>query len=134
MKARSIKAVLLAARLIFPTWSFAQTKSKDAAAYTNRGIAKLQKRLGRCYRGLRSRAAAQPETRPGICWPWQCEFFGSQLDGSAAGLQAFLRIVATKSGISPPVHLDYSFALRRKRSSRQRTRHSLQCRAGNLGI
>ena len=43
MKARSIKAVLLAASLIFPTWSFAQTKSKDAAAYTNRGIAKLQK-------------------------------------------------------------------------------------------
>src|SRR5438034_418261 len=43
MKARSIKAVLLAASLIFPTWSFAQTKSKDAAAYNNRGIAKLQR-------------------------------------------------------------------------------------------
>ena len=43
MKARSIKAVLLAASLIFPTWSFAQTKSKDAAAYTNRGSAKVNK-------------------------------------------------------------------------------------------
>jgi tetratricopeptide (TPR) repeat protein len=43
MKATSIKAVLLAASLIFPTWRLAQTKSKDAAAYTSRGIAKLQK-------------------------------------------------------------------------------------------
>jgi lipoprotein NlpI len=43
MKATSIKAVLLAASLIFPTWSLAQTKSKDAAAYSSRGIAKLQK-------------------------------------------------------------------------------------------
>jgi tetratricopeptide (TPR) repeat protein len=43
MKARSIKAVLLAASLIFPTWSFAQTKSKEAAAYANSGIAKLKK-------------------------------------------------------------------------------------------
>src|SRR6266567_1712877 len=43
MKARSIKAVLLAASLIFPTWSFAQTKSKDAAAYTDRGSAKANK-------------------------------------------------------------------------------------------
>jgi len=34
---------LLAASLIFPTLGFAQTKSKDAAAYANRGIAKLKK-------------------------------------------------------------------------------------------
>jgi len=43
MKATSAKAILLAESLIFPTWSFAQTKSKDAAAYADRGIAKLQK-------------------------------------------------------------------------------------------
>ena len=44
MRATSIKAILVAAGLIFPAWSFAQTKSKDAAAYANRGVAKLQKR------------------------------------------------------------------------------------------
>src|SRR5437773_1437112 len=46
MRATSIKAILLAASLIFPTFGFAQTKSKDAAAYANRGIAKLQKHDG----------------------------------------------------------------------------------------
>ena len=267
MKARSIKAVLLAASLIFPTWSFAQTKSKDAAAYTNRGIAKLQKsdwdgaiadfdralqfdpKLAQAYdnrgdaktetgdfdgaiadfnralqlnpkyakaydnRGLAKLSRGDldgamadfnralqfdPKLAPayearGVVKEQKGELDGAIADcnraielnpklagaylnrgmakaykgdtdnaiadsiarcsstrnsprhmlamavrifwlGSAAGLQAFLRIVATKSGISPPVHLDYSFALRRKRSSRQRTRHSLQCRAGNLGI
>lgn len=43
MKVTSVTAILLAANLFCPSSSFAQTKSKEAAAYTNSGIAKLQK-------------------------------------------------------------------------------------------
>src|SRR6266536_1024347 len=42
MKATSSKAILLAASLIFPALGFAQTTSKGAAAYANRGIAELK--------------------------------------------------------------------------------------------
>jgi tetratricopeptide (TPR) repeat protein len=42
MKVTAAKTIMLAASLVFPTWSFAQTKSKEAAAYANRGIAKLK--------------------------------------------------------------------------------------------
>src|SRR5438876_487692 len=44
MKAKSAKALLIAASLTFSARGFAQTKSKDAAAYANSGIAKLQKK------------------------------------------------------------------------------------------
>ncbi|MGH7982195.1 MAG: tetratricopeptide repeat protein [Candidatus Udaeobacter sp.] len=43
MKATSVTAILLAARLFFPSSSFAQTKSKEAAAYASSGIAKLKR-------------------------------------------------------------------------------------------
>jgi Tfp pilus assembly protein PilF len=43
VKTASAKAILVAASLLFPVCCFAQTKSKEAAAYANSGIAKLQK-------------------------------------------------------------------------------------------
>src|ERR1700741_2320639 len=43
MKARPATGILVAASMLLASWSFAQTKSKEAAAYTNSGIAKLQK-------------------------------------------------------------------------------------------
>ncbi len=43
MKTISAKAILIAASLFFPICCFAQTKSKEAAAYANSGIAKLKK-------------------------------------------------------------------------------------------
>ena len=43
MKATATKAILLAASLTFPTFGFAETTSKGAAAYNNRGSAKVNK-------------------------------------------------------------------------------------------
>src|SRR5947199_10090094 len=74
MKATATKAILLAASLTFPTYGFAETTSKGAAAYNIRGSAKDNKGdVGRCHRRLQSRSAARSETCQSLYEPRHCQ-------------------------------------------------------------